>query len=161
MIFKHRRSQGPNEPCPPKFLENIVILCFERRFSIQNSVIRLKSNILAPPKFFGWLRHCFQAKWIACGCIYKVRNREWKGYCDFVDIEYQKHIAHSVTRWLSLYPSLPRMLKLYPASHSYFISTHKPTVVLKRFFFYSLNELCLRHWAIFNHLMSSFLFWRR
>jgi len=31
---------------PPKFVENIVILCFERRFSKQNSVIRLKLNIL-------------------------------------------------------------------------------------------------------------------
>jgi len=34
------------------------------RFSKQNSVIRLKSSIsapptfLAPPKFLGWLRHC-------------------------------------------------------------------------------------------------------
>ena len=37
---------------PPTFLENTVILCFERHFSKQNSVIRLKSNILAPPKFF-------------------------------------------------------------------------------------------------------------
>jgi len=37
---------------PPNFLENIVILCFERRFSKQNSVIGLKSNILAP-KIFG------------------------------------------------------------------------------------------------------------
>ena len=36
----------------PKFLENIVILCFERRFSKQNSVIRLKSNILDPPIFW-------------------------------------------------------------------------------------------------------------
>ena len=36
---------------PPKVLENIVILCFERRFSKQNSVIRLKSNILGPRKF--------------------------------------------------------------------------------------------------------------
>ena len=44
---KHRRNQGgPKGPCPPKFLENIVILCFERRFSKQNSVIRLKLNIL-------------------------------------------------------------------------------------------------------------------
>jgi len=42
---------------PPKFLENIVILCFERRFSKQNSVIHLESNILDPPKFLGWLRH--------------------------------------------------------------------------------------------------------
>ena len=36
----------------PKFLENIVILCFERRFSIQNSVLHLKSNILPPPNFW-------------------------------------------------------------------------------------------------------------
>jgi len=36
---------------PPKCLENIVILCFERRFSKQNNVIRLKSNILAPQIF--------------------------------------------------------------------------------------------------------------
>jgi len=37
---------------PPKVLENIVILCFERRFSKQNSVIRLKSNILGPENFW-------------------------------------------------------------------------------------------------------------
>jgi len=36
----------PKGPCPPNFLENLVILCFERRFSKQNSVIRLKFNIL-------------------------------------------------------------------------------------------------------------------
>jgi len=42
----------------PKFLENIVILCIERRFPKQNSVIGLKSNILAslhflpPPNFW-------------------------------------------------------------------------------------------------------------
>jgi len=33
---------------PPQFLENIGILCFESRFR-NNSVIRLKSNILSPP----------------------------------------------------------------------------------------------------------------
>jgi len=52
-----QRSHGP----PPDFLEHKVILCFERRFSKQDSVIRLKSNILVPqkipPQFFGWLRH--------------------------------------------------------------------------------------------------------
>ena len=37
---------------PPTVLENIVILCFERRFSRQDSVIRLKLNIL-PLKRFG------------------------------------------------------------------------------------------------------------
>ena len=54
----HRRSQGgQRNHGPHKFLEDIVILCFERRFSKQNSVIRLRSNILAPPKCLGWLRH--------------------------------------------------------------------------------------------------------
>jgi len=51
---RHRCSQGGQRGhAPPlKFLENIVILCFERRFSKQNSVIRWKSNISATPKFF-------------------------------------------------------------------------------------------------------------
>jgi len=45
---KHRRSQGSAKGAMPphKFVENIVILCFERRFSKQNSAIRLKLNIL-------------------------------------------------------------------------------------------------------------------
>jgi len=50
-------SGGLKVPCPPKFLEHIVMLCFERRFSKHNSVIRLKSYILPPKKFLGWLRH--------------------------------------------------------------------------------------------------------
>jgi len=48
---------GQRGHAPPKFLENTVILCFERRFSKQNSVIRLKTDILLPPKFLGWLRY--------------------------------------------------------------------------------------------------------
>jgi len=37
---------------PQKLLENIATLCFERRFPKQNSVIRLKSNILPTPQIF-------------------------------------------------------------------------------------------------------------
>jgi len=49
----HRRSQGgPTGPCPPEDLEHIVILCFERRYPKQNTVIRPKSNILPPKKFW-------------------------------------------------------------------------------------------------------------
>jgi len=58
----HRRSQGGKGAMPPpKFLENIVILCFERRFSKQNSVIRQESNILALPQFF-----CPPNFWTCC-----------------------------------------------------------------------------------------------
>jgi len=45
--------------------------------------------------------------------------KESEKTCDFVDIEHQKLISHIVTRWLSLYPSLPEMLQIYPASYSY------------------------------------------
>jgi len=67
---------------------------------------------------------------IACA---QFAKNEWKDYCDFVDIEFQKLISHYVTRWLSIYPCLPRKLQMYLASHPYFISIDKPTVALKRF----------------------------
>ena len=47
-----RESRGGKGAIPPKLLENRVILCFERRFYKQNSVIRLKSSILLRPQIF-------------------------------------------------------------------------------------------------------------
>ena len=67
----HRRSRGSKRAMAPKFLENIVILCFEGRFSKQNSVIRLKSNILTPSNFLAWLRHCN----LAIAALNKVVHR--------------------------------------------------------------------------------------
>ena len=64
---------------------------------------------------------------------FKKFVKESEKTCDFVGIEYQKLISHSVTRWLSPYPSLPRMLQMHPGSHSYFMSMDKTTVVLNRF----------------------------
>ena len=43
-------ARGAKGAVPPKFLENIAILCFERSFFKENSAICLKSNILAPPQ---------------------------------------------------------------------------------------------------------------
>ena len=51
-----REARGPGHP---KFLKRAVILWFERRYSKQNSVFCLKSNIFPPPKLLGWLRYCF------------------------------------------------------------------------------------------------------
>jgi len=47
----HKRSQ--RGPCPLKYLEHAVLLCFLRRDPKQNNVIRLKSNILALQNSFG------------------------------------------------------------------------------------------------------------
>jgi len=44
-------ARGPRVPFPSKFSAHIVILCFEKRYPKQNSVIRLKSNILTPQIF--------------------------------------------------------------------------------------------------------------
>jgi len=52
----------------PKTFRKNSHLCFVRRYHKQNSVIRLKSNILSPTKFFGppkllgWLRYCLQGQ---------------------------------------------------------------------------------------------------
>jgi len=55
-------AKGVKGPCPPKILENVAILCFERRFSKKNSVIRLKSNILPPKKNF-WAGYATGQPW--------------------------------------------------------------------------------------------------
>jgi len=62
---------GQRGHAPPKNLENIVILWFERRFSKQNSVIRLISKILPPKKILGRLHRWFgiSIRWEgAVGC---------------------------------------------------------------------------------------------
>ena len=93
-----------------------------------------------------------EAEWITCGCICTVRKEEWKDYCDFVDIAYQKRVSRSVTRWLSLYHSLPKILQLYAASNSYFMSIDKPTVVQKRFFWKFFEQFLFNTLRHCNHL---------
>ena len=77
--------------------------------------------------------------------IYTVRTEQLKDYCVFVEIEFKKLLSHSVTRWLSLYPSLSGIIHMYPAIQSYFLSIDKPPVLLKHFFENSLSELYLKH----------------
>ena len=78
-------------------------------------------------------------------CIYTVRTEELKDYCDFVDGEYQKLLFHCITRWLSLYPSISRMIDMFPALQSYFLSIAKAPVNLKRFYESSVSVLYLKH----------------
>ena len=74
-----QRNHGPS-----KYLEHIVILCFERRFSKQNCAIRLKSNILVSPKYFGplkflgWLRHLVCALRLAAASVQQRPLRSLK-----------------------------------------------------------------------------------
>jgi len=56
---KHRRSQWDQRGHGSlKFLAHVVVLCFERQCPKPNTVARLNSKYLAPPKISGWLRYC-------------------------------------------------------------------------------------------------------
>jgi len=131
----HRRSKGGGKGAmPPKFLENIVILCFERRFSKQNSVIPLKSHTLTPPKFLGWLRHCsytITGKLFALICLAPrltaMRRSDFLWYLSHHKLFFSCHVViHSL--WADL--SLPFAGKLRCPSYclcmSYFRFDHMP-----------------------------------
>lgn len=85
--------------------------------------------------------------------IYTVRTAELKEFCDFVDIEYRGLLYHSKTRWLSLMPAVHRILQMFPALKSYFLSQNQPPKVLENFFHDELSECYL----LFTHsLMALF-----
>lgn len=66
--------------------------------------------------------------------IYTIRTEELKKFCSFVDTEYKKVLKHSKTRWLSLMPTVERILYLYAALKSYFNSIDSPPKLLENFF---------------------------
>ncbi|CAH1163556.1 unnamed protein product [Phaedon cochleariae] len=72
--------------------------------------------------------------------IYTIRTESLKHFCEFVEIDYKKLLYHSKTRWLSLFPCLNRILEIYPALESYFLSENNPPVTIKSFFEDKLNE---------------------
>jgi len=56
MLYKpHVHTCSQRARAPPKFLEYLVILCFKRQYLKQNTVARLKSNILTQSRF--WAGH--------------------------------------------------------------------------------------------------------
>nr|XP_028566005.1 uncharacterized protein LOC114586556 isoform X1 [Podarcis muralis] len=85
--------------------------------------------------------------------IYRVRTGQLKEYCEFVDIEYKQLLSHNKTRWLSLFPSIARLIHLFPAVKAFFLSQNKPPTVLKNFFEHEFSDVYLLH---LQSLMSIF-----
>lgn len=79
--------------------------------------------------------------------IHTVRVEALKEFCSFVDIEYKKVLGYSKTRWLSLMPAVDRVLKLFPALKSYFLSQDNCPKILTKFFQHHLSEV----WLHFIH----------
>jgi len=83
--------------------------------------------------------------------IYIVRVKELKDFCMFVEIEYKAIIGYSKTRWLSLMPSVERILKLFLVIKSYFLSLDKVPLIFKTFF----NNPCAVLWLNFIHSQAA------
>lgn len=75
--------------------------------------------------------------------IYTVRVATLKEFCAFVDTNYQQLLYHSKTRWLSLFPAIERVLKMFQALKSYFLSENNPPFIIKSFFQNSFSEAYL------------------
>lgn len=75
--------------------------------------------------------------------IYTVRSESLKEFCSFVEIEFKELLYHSRTRWLSIYPAINRILEVYPALKSYFLSQDTCPHILTKFFENVLSEALL------------------
>lgn len=85
--------------------------------------------------------------------IYTVRTESLKDFCEFTDITYRELLYHSKTRWLSLFPAINRILQMFPALKSYFVSQDQTPKALLNFFENDFSEPFL----LFVHsLMSTF-----
>lgn len=83
--------------------------------------------------------------------VYTVRTETLKEFCDYVNINYQPLLRHSKTRWLSLFPCVERILKLYPALKEFFLSQRAIPYLIKSFFENTASEAYL--WFV-HSLMS-------
>ena len=69
------------------------------------------------------------------------RHEQLKEFCEFVDTMYLGLPTHTRTRWLSLLPVIERVLKLWSALRSYFLSVDNCPRILEEFFANERSEL--------------------
>lgn len=83
--------------------------------------------------------------------IYTVRVSTLKEFCDDAHENYQNLLSSSKTRFLSTFPAVERVLKLYEPLKEYFLSLPTPPKVLSKFFEDPLSEAIL----FFIHSLAS------
>lgn len=75
--------------------------------------------------------------------IHTLRTEKLREFCDFIGVQYKKLLYHSKTRWLSLAPCTDRILFLYDALKSYFLSEENVPLVIFNFFSNNVSEFWL------------------
>lgn len=79
--------------------------------------------------------------------IYTVRVESLKDFCEAAEVEYQKLLGYSKTRWLALLPAVERILKIFDPLRSYFLSQDKCPRIIEDFF----QNDCSKLWLEFVH----------
>lgn len=82
--------------------------------------------------------------------VYTVRTEELKDFCDDVGVTYCSLLRHVKVRWLSLFPAIEKILKIYPALKLYFLSQPKIPVLIRQFFENELSETYL--WFVHSNM---------
>lgn len=75
--------------------------------------------------------------------IYTVRTERLKEFCDFVGQNYYAILNHSKTHWLPLFPAIERILKMFEALKSFFLSEEKAPKTILNLFTESMGEIYL------------------
>ena len=74
-----------------------------------------------------------------------VRVEELKSFCEFAGNHYNKLLQRRNTRFLSLFPSIERILSMFDGLRAYFLSQEKCPVMLRNIF----QNPCLKLWLSF------------
>ena len=88
---------------------------------------------------------CFAVKVYKYFYIYSVRVEELKSFCEFAGNNYNKVSQYGNTRFLSLGPSIERIISMFDGLRAYFLSQEKCPVMLRNIF----QNLCLKLWLSF------------
>lgn len=83
--------------------------------------------------------------------IYAVRVESLKEFCNDADVNFRNLLSSSKTRFLSTFPAVERILKLYEPLKEYFLSLEFPPVAISAFFENPLSEAIL----FFVHSLAS------
>lgn len=86
------------------------------------------------------------------------RTAQLKEFCEFVEVEECNLLRHVVTRWLSLLPSIDRILKYWKALTSYFQSAGDGECarVVWRCFGEERNEVSETYFLFLSHVLKVF-----
>lgn len=86
----------------------------------------------------------FIVKIYSCFYIYTVCVEELKSFCEKMDIEYAQLLGYAKTRFLALAPVIDRVLNIFDALKSYFLS-RKSEMLIKSYF----NNPYIKLWLLF------------